>query len=53
MNTKKDPPAFLPVSTNDITCAVRDEILNRVERDYEEFKKIHTFSFLTWLYGPP
>jgi biuret amidohydrolase len=53
MNTKKDPPAFPPISNNDFTCAVRDEILNRVERDYEEFKKTHTFSFPTWLYGPP
>ena len=53
MNTKKDPPAFPPISNNDFTCVVRDEILNRVERDYEEFKKTHTFSFPTWLYGPP
>jgi nicotinamidase-related amidase len=53
MNTKKDPPAFPPISNNDFTCAVRDKILNRVERDYEEFKKTHTFSFPTWLYGPP
>jgi nicotinamidase-related amidase len=53
MNTKKDPPTFPPISNNDFTCAVRDEILNRVERDYEEFKKTHTFSFPTWLYGPP
>ena len=53
MNNKKDPPAFSPISNNDFTFALRDEILNRVERDYEEFKKTHTFSFPTWLYGPP
>lgn len=53
MNTKKDPPVFPPISNNDFTCAVRDEILNRVERDYEEFKKTNTFSFPTWLYGHP
>lgn len=53
MNTKKDPPIFPAISNNDFTFAVRDEILNRVERDYEEFKKTHTFSFPTWLYGPP
>src|SRR3989454_5187509 len=53
MNTKKDPPASPPISNNDFTFAVRDDILNRVERDYEEFKKTHTFKFPTWLYGPP
>jgi nicotinamidase-related amidase len=52
MNTK-NPPAIPPISNNDFTFVVRDEILNRVERDYEEFKKTHTFSFPTWLYGPP
>jgi len=50
MNTKKP---FQPISNNDFTSAVRDQILNRVERDYEEFKKTHTFNFPTWLYGPP
>jgi biuret amidohydrolase len=53
MNTKKDPHASPPISNNDFTFAVRDDILNRVERDYEEFKKTHTFKFPTWLYGPP
>ena len=53
MNTKKDAPTFPPNSNNDFTSAVRDQILNRVERDYEEFKKTHTFNFPTWLYGPP
>jgi nicotinamidase-related amidase len=53
MNTKKDVPTFPPISNNDFTSAVRDQILNRVERDYEEFKKTHTFNFPTWLYGPP
>jgi biuret amidohydrolase len=31
----------------------RDELLNRLEKDYEEFKKTQTFKFPTWLYGPP
>jgi len=53
MNTKKAHPPFQPISNNDFTSAVRDQILNRVERDYEEFKKTHTFNFPTWLYGPP
>jgi len=52
MNTKKYAPAFPPISNND-SFAVRDEILNRVESDYEEFKKTHTFNFPTWLYGSP
>jgi biuret amidohydrolase len=33
--------------------ASRDKVLARVEKDYEEFKKTRTFSFPTWLYGPP
>ena len=53
MNTKKAHPPFQPISNNDFTSAVRDQILNRVERDYEEFNKTHTFNFPTWLYGPP
>jgi nicotinamidase-related amidase len=39
--------------TKDISSAARDEVLKRVEKDYEEFKQTHTFSFPTWLYGPP
>ena len=31
---------------------LRDDLLNRVEKDYEEFKKTQTFKFPTWLYGP-
>ena len=34
------------------SAGVKDEIVNRVERDYEEFKENHTFKFPTWLYGP-
>jgi hypothetical protein len=39
--------------TKNISSAARDEVLKRVEQDYEEFKKTHTFKFPTWLYGPP
>jgi nicotinamidase-related amidase len=39
-------------SGNDISGRVRNEIANRVEIDYEEFKESHTFKFPTWLYGP-
>jgi len=64
MNPKKEPPAPTPLSNdtyidNDTdteftsSAVVRDEMLNRVERDYEEFKKTSTFKFPTWLYGPP
>jgi nicotinamidase-related amidase len=38
---------------NDVSTTARDEILNRAEKDYEEFKESHTFKFPTWLYGPP
>jgi biuret amidohydrolase len=31
---------------------LRDDLLNRVEKDYDEFKKTQTFKFPTWLYGP-
>jgi biuret amidohydrolase len=34
------------------SAGVKDEIVNRVERDYEEFIENHTFKFPTWLYGP-
>src|ERR671911_2082985 len=37
----------------DFAFAARDEILSRVERDYEEFMKTRTFKYPTWLYGPP
>jgi nicotinamidase-related amidase len=37
---------------NEMSSGVRKEIVNRVERDYEDFKESHTFKFPTWLYGP-
>lgn len=39
-------------SSNDMPSGVRDEIANRVQRDYEVFNESHTFKFPTWLYGP-
>ncbi len=36
----------------DFTSGARDEVLKRVEEDYEEFKKTRTFKYPTWLYGP-
>jgi biuret amidohydrolase len=52
MNYKKN----LQLSPNPIKYNVskaRDELLDRLEKDYEEFKKTQTFNFPTWLYGPP
>lgn len=40
-------------SGRDFATAAREEILKRVEQDYEEFKRTKTFKFPTWLYGPP
>jgi nicotinamidase-related amidase len=31
---------------------LRDDLLYKVEKDYEEFNKTQTFKFPTWLYGP-
>jgi biuret amidohydrolase len=46
------PPPPAPSSDTDFTSATRDAVLNRVEQDYEEFKKTRTFRYPTWLYGP-
>ena len=51
--TVAQPSAPPPSSSNkDFTSATRDAVLNRVEQDYEEFKKSRTFRYPTWLYGP-
>ena len=51
--TVAQPSATPPPSSNtDFTSATRDAVLNRVEEDYEEFKKNRTFRYPTWLYGP-
>ncbi len=41
-----------PSPNSDYISATRDALLNRVEQDYEEFKKTRTFRYPTWLYGP-
>lgn len=46
------PPPPPPSSNTDFTSATRDAVLNRVDEDYEEFKKTRTFRYPTWLYGP-
>jgi biuret amidohydrolase len=49
---KKTNPTRSTNSGNDMSGRVRNDIANRVEIDYEEFKESHTFKFPTWLYGP-
>jgi hypothetical protein len=41
-------PSAPPSSNTDFTSATRDAVLNRVEQDYEEFKKTRTFRYPTW-----
>lgn len=36
----------------DVAAGARDEMLKRVQQDYEEFMKTRTFKYPTWLYGP-
>ena len=51
--TVAQPSAPPPPSSNmDFTSATREAVLNRVEQDYQEFKKTRTFRYPTWLYGP-
>ena len=45
-------PSASPSSNGDFTSDTRDLVLNRVEQDYQEFKKTRTFRYPTWLYGP-
>jgi biuret amidohydrolase len=54
MSTKKKTkgPAK-PFPSQDFIEAARDEMLEKAEKDYENFKKTRTFEFPTWLYGPP
>jgi nicotinamidase-related amidase len=47
----RDPPK--PYPSQDFLEAARDEMLERAEKDYENFKKTRTFEFPSWLYGPP
>jgi biuret amidohydrolase len=47
---KNIPQSATP--NKDFAGAARDEMLKRVEEDYEEFKKTRTFKYPTWLYGP-
>jgi hypothetical protein len=53
MNTRKNTDTKTAVQNKDLSSTARDEVLKRVEKDYEEFKETHTFKFPTWLYEPP
>jgi nicotinamidase-related amidase len=53
MNTKKTKEPPRPFPSQDYIEAARDEMLEKAEKDYENFKKTRTFEFPTWLYGPP
>ena len=50
--TRKKNLIQSPVPNKDFVSAARDEILDRVEKDYQRFKNTHTFEYPTWLYGP-
>jgi len=55
MSSKDTPlsaPRNAPHPNKDYMAGARDEMLRRVQQDYEEFKKTHTFKYPTWLYGP-
>jgi hypothetical protein len=42
-----------PFPNRDFIEAARDEVLEKAERDYENFKKTNIIEFPQWLYGPP
>ncbi len=50
--TIAQPSVPPPSSKPDFSSATRESVLDRVEQDYQEFKKTHTFRYPTWLYGP-
>lgn len=57
MREKRSESALLPESHPSLKLKkehpspATDKVLRRVQQDYEEFKKKHTFRFPTWLYG--
>ena len=53
MNSRKNIDASPTTQNKDISSAARDKVLERAEKDYEEFKDTHTFKFPTWIYGHP
>jgi len=53
MSLKKTSGTLKPLPNQDFIEAARDEMLEKAEKDYENFKRTRTFEFPTWLYGPP
>ena len=53
MSLKKTRGPSKPFPNQDFIEAARDEMLEKAEKDYENFKKTRTFEFPVWLYGPP
>jgi nicotinamidase-related amidase len=53
MSAKKTGKVPIPFPNQGFIGALRDELLERAQKDYENFKKTSTFEFPTWLYGPP
>jgi biuret amidohydrolase len=53
MSLKKTKGQSKPFPNQDFIEAARDEMLEKAEKDYENFKKTRTFEFPVWLYGPP
>ena len=53
LNSNKAKKALNPFPNRDFIEAARDEVLEKVERDYENFKKTRIIEFPKWLYGPP
>jgi biuret amidohydrolase len=53
MSLKKTRGQSKPFPNQDFIEAARDEMLEKAEKDYENFKKTRTFEFPVWLYGPP
>ena len=53
LTSNKAKKILNPFPNRDFIEAARDEVLEKVERDYENFKKTNIIEFPQWLYGPP
>jgi nicotinamidase-related amidase len=52
LNRRKNAHPY-PTPNKDFSSTLGEELLQRVEMDYEEFKRTHTFKFPAWLHGSP
>ena len=53
LTSNKAKKILNPFPNRDFIEAARDEVLEKAERDYENFKKTNIIEFPQWLYGPP